>query len=231
MTSLRWDDPQLKMGTMVRGALWLLQVVGEGNTFTKDELREAFPGVSQADRRVRDLRDYGWLIYTSLEDASLSSETQRFISPGVAVWDPVARRVAAPDKTVSNVERRRILASDDYMCTVCGIAGGEEYADGTRQAAVLSISRRETVLPDGEVETLLVTECKRCRAGAGETPAQADTVLASIRDLAPEDRRRLALWVNRGRRGSTPLERAWSGYRRLPADARIAIMDELSSAD
>ncbi|MEU6319209.1 hypothetical protein [Streptomyces sp. NPDC047009] len=231
MTLPRWDDPQLKMGTMVRGALWLLQAVGDGNTFTKDELREAFPGVSQADRRVRDLRDYGWVIYTSSEDASLSAEAQRFVSPGVAVWDPAARRAAAPDKAVSNVERKGILARDDYMCTVCGIAGGEEYADGTRQAAVLSVSRMETVLPGGEVETLLVTECKRCRAGAREAPARADEVLTAIRDLAPGDRRRLALWISRGRRGSTPLERAWSGYRRLPADARAAITDELSSTD
>ncbi|MFI6566820.1 hypothetical protein [Streptomyces sp. NPDC050534] len=226
----RWDDQQ-KMGTMVRGALWLIQVVGAGNTFTKDELREAFPGVSQADRRVRDLRDYGWVIYTSSEDASLSADAQRFVSAGVAVWDPAARRAAAPDRAVSNVERKRILARDDYMCTVCGIAGGEEYADGTRQAAVLSVSRRETVLPSGEVETLLVTECKRCRAGAREAPARADEVLAAIRDLDPGDRRRLALWVNRGRRGSTSLERAWSGYRRLPADARAAITNELSSSE
>ena len=41
-----WDDPDSSAGTMVRGALWLLQVVGQGGVFTKNQLREAFPGVS-----------------------------------------------------------------------------------------------------------------------------------------------------------------------------------------
>ena len=77
---------------MVRGALWLLQVVGEGNTFTKNQLRDAFPGVSQVDRRIRDLRDYGWVVYSSTEDASLLREDQRFVKAGVPVWDPKARR-------------------------------------------------------------------------------------------------------------------------------------------
>jgi hypothetical protein len=39
-----WNDPKLKVGSMVRAALWLVEEVGEGNTFTKEQLREAFPG-------------------------------------------------------------------------------------------------------------------------------------------------------------------------------------------
>lgn len=52
----RWNDPDFAAGTMVRAALWLLDEIGEGNSFTKEQVREAFPGVSQADRRIRDLR-------------------------------------------------------------------------------------------------------------------------------------------------------------------------------
>nr|BFE76826.1 hypothetical protein GCM10020092_101270 [Actinoplanes digitatis] len=100
-----WDDPDFKGGTMVRAALWLVQVVGEGNTFTKEQLRLAFPGVSQADRRLRDLRDYRWSILTSTEDASLLAEEQRFLHVGVPVWDPAARRAAAPQNTMSAKEK------------------------------------------------------------------------------------------------------------------------------
>src|SRR4029079_19025372 len=108
--------PALSAGTMVRGALWLLQVVGEGNTFTKNQLREAFPGISQVDRRIRDLRDYGWVVYSSTEDATLLAEDQRFVKAGVAVWDPKARRAAAPQNPISSKDRQAVLARDGYMC-------------------------------------------------------------------------------------------------------------------
>ncbi|MHC5261359.1 hypothetical protein ACYSUO_26040 [Streptomyces sp. UC4497] len=215
-----WNDPDLKAGTMVRGALWLVQVVGEGNTFTKGQVRDAFPGVAQADRRFRDLRDYGWVILTSSEDASLMQEDQRFEKAGVAVWDPVARRAASPQKGMSAKEKQAVMARDDYMCTVCGITGGETYLDDSNQSAVLSVIRRETVLPGGRTESQAVTECKRCHTGSKGVAVRADEVLAEIEALESDDRRRLARWVERGRRGSTPLERAWNAYRRLPAEAR-----------
>ncbi|ARQ72538.1 hypothetical protein CAG99_21160 [Streptomyces marincola] len=211
---------------MIRGALWLVQVIGEGNTFTKEQLREAFPGVSQADRRLRDLRDFGWVILTSTEDATLLAEDQRFVKAGVPVWDTAARRAAAPQKSVTAKEKRSVFARDDYMCTICGISGGESYLDDSNQTAVLSATRRATVLPSGEEEVLLVTECKRCQAGGDGTPARADEVLKDIGALDASERRRLARWIERGRRGSTPLDRAWSAYRRLPAAAR----DEVRSA-
>ncbi|KUM91015.1 hypothetical protein AQI94_00770 [Streptomyces pseudovenezuelae] len=214
---------------MVRGALWLVQVVGEGNTFTKEQLRDAFPGISQADRRIRDLRDYGWVLFTNSDDARLVAEDQRFVRAGVPVWDPAARRAAAPQKTISNKEKQAVLARDDYMCTVCGVSGGEAYLDDSNQSAVLSVTRRETVLPDGREQTLLVTECKRCRAGSDGSPARADEAMADIRALDPGEQKRLRRWIERGRRGSTPLERAWNAYRRLPADARDEVRAALES--
>ncbi|MFF8971522.1 hypothetical protein [Streptomyces sp. NPDC014995] len=226
MTLPAWNDPELKAGTMVRGALWLIQVVGEGNTFNKEQIREAFPGISQADRRIRDLRDYGWVMLTSAEDATLTAEDQRFEKAGVPVWDPTARRAATPQKAVSNKEKQAVMARDHYMCTICGISGGESYHDDSNQTAVLSVTRRQTILPDGSEATLLVTECKRCRSGSDGRTARVDEALAEIKNLDPGDQRRILRWMERGRRGTTPLERAWNTYRRLPADAR----DELRSA-
>ncbi|MEU4735002.1 MULTISPECIES: hypothetical protein [Streptomyces] len=215
-----WNDPELKGGTMIRGALWLVQEVGEGNTFTKEQLREAFPGISQADRRLRDLRDFQWVILTNTEDASLMAEDQRFVKAGVPVWDPVARRAAAPHKRPTTKQTREVYERDGYMCTVCGIGGAEPYIDDSNQTAVLSVVQRATILPDGKEETLLVTECKRCRVGSNGQPVRADEVLAEIKNLDPADRQRLARWAERERRGSTPLERAWNAYRCLPWDAR-----------
>ncbi|NJQ14707.1 hypothetical protein HCN52_07065 [Streptomyces bohaiensis] len=213
---------------MIRGALWLVQAVGEGNTFTKEEVREAFPGVAQADRRIRDLRSYGWVIHTNTEDASLTAEDQRFVKAGAAVWDPVARRAAAPGKTITAKQIQAVLARDDYMCTVCGIGSAEAYLDDSNQTAVLSVTRRALVRSDGREEEHLVTECKRCRAGGGRA-ACADETLAEIKGLDPADQRRLVRWAERGRRGSTALERAWNSYRRLPAATQAEVLRTLDS--
>ncbi|MES9537546.1 hypothetical protein [Actinomadura sp. NPDC000600] len=212
---------------MVRAALWLVQEVGEGNIFTKGQLRDAFPGVSQIDRRVRDLRDYGWVILANTEDASLTAEEQRLARIGAAVWDPKERRAAAPRKAPSAKEIRAVMERDDFLCTVCGISGGEEYPDDPNKTAVLSVTRRTTVLPDGRKEVLLLTECKRCRAGSSDAPARADELAADVRVLDPADQRRLGRWIERNRRVSTPLDRVWSAYRRLPADARPEVLSVL----
>ncbi|MGA5731756.1 hypothetical protein ACPCI1_24330 [Streptomyces seoulensis] len=215
-----WDDRDLKAGTMIRGALWLVQVIGEGQTFTKEQIRSAFPGIAQADRRIRDLRDYGWVMLTNTEDATLTAEDQRFVRAGVAVWDPAARRAAMPQKAVSNKEKQAVMRRDHFMCTICGISGGESYHDDSNQTAVLSVIRRKTILPGSAEQVLLVTECKRCHSGSDGAAARADEVLEEIRQLDMGEQRRLLRWMERDRRGTTPLERAWNSYRRLPADAR-----------
>ena len=222
----RWDDPELSAGTMVRGALWLVQVVGEGSTFTKNQLREAFPQISQVDRRIRDLRDYGWVVYSSAEDARLSAEDQRFVKEGVPVWDPKARRDSAPQKAISSRERQAVLARDGYMCTLCGIAGGEPYPEDPVLTAVLSVSRRTLVLADGREERALVTECKRCRAGRDSNPISVGEAICAVRDLDPREQKQIAHWMQRGRRGRTGLDRAWAAFLRVPADQRQAVVDQ-----
>lgn len=212
---------------MVRGALWLLQVIGEGGTFTKNQLREAFPGVSQADRRIRDLRDWGWILHSSTEEASLLTEDQRFVKAGVAVWDPQERRKAAPRKAIPSKERSAVLARDGYMCTLCGIAGAEPYRDDPVMTAVLSVSRRRVRTLDGSEIEMLVTECNRCRSGQDNAPIRVSDVVATIDALSPGDRRRLLRWMERGRRGSTELDRAWEAYLRTPVTLRRKLAERL----
>lgn len=215
-----WNDPDTKAGTMVRGALWLVQEIGEGNTFTKRDVRVAFPDTAQADRRIRDLRDYGWIIHSSAHDATLHLEEQRFVKAGAAVWDPRARHAAAP-KTVSAKERMQVLDRDGFICTVCGISNGESYPEDENKSAVLSVSRRTVRNDDESTCQVLVTECALCRNGGTKDVRELGRFLADAQDLEPQDRRRLDRWIQRGRRGSTPLERAWTAYRLLPAEMRI----------
>lgn len=128
-----WDDP--KLGTMKAAALWLLGVVGQGNTFTKADVAEAFPGVSQADRRVRELRKHGWKIDTNREDASLGQHEQRFVAPGKPVWEP-GMASSTSSSSITEKRRREILIADGNMCRSCGVAGGEHYGDGLESAQI-----------------------------------------------------------------------------------------------
>ncbi|WP_221937370.1 hypothetical protein [Gordonia rubripertincta] len=227
MSQPTWDDPELSAGAMVRGALWLLQVVGEGNTFTKTQLRDAFPGVSQVDRRIRDLRDYGWVVHTNTEDATLLREDQRFVKAGVPVWDTKSRRAATQQKTISNKDRQNVLARDGFMCTLCGIAGGEPYPDDEVTTAVLAVSRRKIVDVDGVEAAEFVTECKRCRAGGLRDSVSVSDAIAAAGDLGPSELRRLVRWMKRGRRGTTELDRAWTSYLRLPPEQRKHVISRV----
>lgn len=225
-----WNDPALRAGTRIKVALWLLDEVGEGSTFTKAQLREAFPGVEQVDRRMRDLRDDGWVINTNREDPGLPPNTLLFAKAGDEVWNPRAsRRSSAPSLT--SRERAAVMAADDYMCTACGIAGGEEYPDSRRgETAQLSVSSRQEALPGGTSRQQFVTECKRCKAGAGaETAPALAEVLGGVDSLSPADREELAQWIRRGRRQPRRVEQLWTEYRRLPSSSREAVAERLRS--
>ena len=226
METPKWNDPNLKAGKMSRSALWLIQVVGEGNIFNKEQVRNAFPGISQADRRIRDLRKFGWLIDANTSDGSLASDQQRFVSRGISVWEP-GQRPASVIESVTAKQRAATFAADGFQCVVCGIAGGETYLDDLNQSAVLAVSRRQTLLLDGSSETQLVTECNRCRAGFGQQTDNLGDLALEVGSLDPDDRKRLARWIIRGRRGTTELDRAWSSIRRLPHESRVAMAQEI----
>jgi hypothetical protein len=219
-----WQDAGL--GTMKRVALWLVSVVGEGNTFTKEDLRAAFPGVSQVDRRMRDLRDFGWRIDTNREDEELDPHEQRFVKPGAPVWEPGRATRKSGTIAIGAARRREVLARDGNMCRSCGITPGEIYA-GTYEAAQLDIARREVVKPDGTKATELVTECKRCRVGGRALAVDLGKVLKAAAALDPAERSVLSDWVAADQREFSRLEQIWSDYRSLPEESRAQLRAEL----
>ncbi|MFI5522366.1 hypothetical protein [Streptomyces platensis] len=218
-----WTDE--KFGTMKRAALWLVSVVGEGNVFTKAQLRDAFPDTSQIDRRMRDLRGHGWRIDTNRDDVSLDPHEQRFVQQGEPVWEPGKGRAksAAP---VTATQRREILQRDGNFCRSCGISGGQEYA-GTYEVAQLDIARRQVKKPDGSAAVELVTECNRCRVGGRTLAADAGQVLNRLRRLGALELRVLAGWVAEDRREFSSLEQIWADYRTLPEESRAKVRQAL----
>ncbi|MYY13248.1 hypothetical protein GT204_31290 [Streptomyces sp. SID4919] len=211
---------------MKRVALWLIAVVGEGNEFTKADLRDAFPGVSQVDRRMRDLRDFEWRIDTNRDDPELDSHQQRFVKAGIPVWEP--GRSARPKGTtaIGANRRREVIAADGYMCRSCGITPGAEYSD-TSETAQLDIARRPVRKPDGTTRVELVTECNRCRIGGRSLEADLSRVLAAAAGLSPIERRVLTGWITADEREFSRVERLWGDYRSLPETSRTELRAEM----
>ncbi|MCA1219924.1 hypothetical protein [Streptomyces sp. 8L] len=223
MTQPSWTDSSL--GTMKRAALWLVAVVGEGSTFTKEDIKEAFPGVAQADRRVRDLRDHGWRIDTQREDLTLGPNEQRFVKAGVPVWEP--GKATKTSTALTQTQRREVLARDGHLCRSCGIAPGEMYA-GSYESAQLDIARRTVKQPSGGEKTELVAECNRCRVGGRGQAADLGGLLAGIKGLGSLERKMLAGWVSEDKREFSTVERIWADYRTLPAESRAKVAEALS---
>jgi hypothetical protein len=208
MTLPSWQDK--KLGSRARAALWLLAEVGEGNIFTKAALREAFPDVSQIDRRIRELRGHGWVINTSREDPEAKAPKHK--------------------NSLTATQRTKILHADNFVCRTCGVAAGDEYGDGLEQAQ-LNVARRKVIRPGGEVEYQFVTECKRCGAGSSGREVDEEAVLEMVEALSPIERQTLAGWMAADQRTLSPLDKLWGVIRTLPEDSRKAVaqaIDELN---
>jgi 5-methylcytosine-specific restriction endonuclease McrA len=205
-------------GTTKRAALWLATEVGEGEVFTKTMLRRAFPSVTQIDRRVRDLRDEGWIIQTNREDPSLERDEQRLAKVGGAVWEGSYKSVRVGQ--LSATERQAVFRRDGYVCCVCGISAGETYADSPLDRAKLLAARLESSAEDGERWR---TVCQRCHRGKPSIRQAAD-VLEALATIAPDDQTLFVAWVMDRNRPTSAADRLWSIYERLPDDEKMVVL-------
>ncbi|WP_243789320.1 hypothetical protein [Saccharopolyspora gloriosae] len=222
-----WTDRTY--GSMVRAALWLESEVGEGNIFSKKQLRDAFPEVAQIDRRVRDLRDRGWRIDTSREDPSLRQEEQRYARKGEDVWLRNRGKSAATGSLTAS-QRTKIMAADNHLCRSCGMAAGDFY-DGGVMSAQLDVARRRITLADGSTEIQLITECNRCRVGGRGKDADPAKVLDALDFLAPLERQIFAGWVKADNRKLNGIEKLWGLYRALPEESRTTVKRAVAPYD
>ncbi|MGI5398717.1 hypothetical protein ACQEVG_04510 [Streptomyces sp. CA-135486] len=228
MTLPHWQNG--KFGTKIRAALWLESEVGEGNTFTKAELRKAFPEVAQIDRRLRDLRDHGWRIDTSRDDPALKQEEQRYVTKGAEVWIPGQAKVARHKNSLSPAQRAKVWQNDSYLCRTCGIGAGEPYEDDSNVLSQLNVARRKIVLADGTVDHQMVTECKRCGA-VGEREVDLGELLGKVAGLSALEKEVLATWIDADQRTRGTLEKLWGVYRTLPVTSRTAVRQAVAGED
>lgn len=209
------DWQTFKGGTRSRVALWLLSEVGPGGVFTKADLRQAFPGVEQVDRRMRDLRADAWVIENYRVDRSLASDELRLVTIGGSVWDKAYR--SRSNVRPSAKERQETLLADGFACTTCGISGGEAFPDDAIRTAKLSVTRQQ--YPDNG--THLTTQCDRCLAGP--TSPDLRDLIDRVEKLDSQDAAVLANWMKNGRRPIRPIDIIWAHSRGLGPDQQASL--------
>ncbi|WP_280443284.1 HNH endonuclease [Nocardia brasiliensis] len=206
--------------------------VGEGNRFTKMELFEAVPGVAQADRRMRDLREMGWQIDNYKINPDLSPDQYLLRKIGVRI-DLGERPPATVRRSITGSKRRRILERDGGACQVCGITAGTTFPGELSRTAILTVGHLIPKERGGsDDDSNLRAECQRCNDEARDVtadPPDPGQVFTAARNLKGGRKMKAQLygWMLAGRREIGDVERVFLDWSRLPAGQRQTVMNRL----
>jgi hypothetical protein len=205
--------------------LWFSKEVGD--TFTMRELRttlgEDLDGKAEhLNRRLRELRDAGWLLASYKDDRQLPPDTYRVEEKGARLWIEEERRAQQVFRPSQRV-RRVVMDRDGSRCRVCGVGRGESYPGEPGSKAVLTIGHRvpqERLRSRGDADDLdnWRTECARCNETVRNQlpdPERYDELLAEIRQLKTAELRQLLTWLRAGERTRSRLDHAYDRARNL----------------
>lgn len=128
---------------------------GEGCVFSIEEMEMVIFGETgkkrvEIDRRIRELRKFGWVIDNYRTDKTLHSSEHRITRIGDDPNDPNNHRKV--ERCPAKV-RRVVFMRDGQRCTICGIGPGEEYPDWPDHYARLTIGRIVPGSKRGEIYT------------------------------------------------------------------------------
>ena len=225
------DERPVRRSSKVKVAEFLA-AVGEGNVFTKLQLFEGVPGVAQADRRMRDLRELGWKIDNYKTDPRLQPDEYRLTEIGTRV-DLGEQPKETPRPRISAARRREALDRAGSACQTCGMRANEPYPDED-QRAVLSVHIIDPTPPVDTELTNLRVECQRCNAGVrgGGTamPAPEDVLRRASGLGSREEKRRLYRLMQSGRPERDEVDLIFGEWLRLGRDDRVDVMLKLAGA-
>lgn len=205
---------------------------GEGGKFTKLQMNEAVPNYSQTDRRMRDLRQLGWVIDNYKVNPTLKPD--EYLVQKIGVRIDLGEKPPKPlRKSIGGAKRRRILERDGQMCVVCGVPAGQPFPDVPERRAVLTIGHIIPFARGGtDDESNLRAECQRCGDESRDNtvdPPTPDFVLTRARNVGGrKEKERLAKWMLAGRKSPDDTELVFLDWCRLPNADRLRVMQEFS---
>lgn len=216
-------------GAAKRVGHYLYSQVGEGKTFHVSTLREQIPGITQLDRRMRDLRKVGWVIRSYKDLGHLKPDELYLETIGDHVWEDGFKW---PEQGLNASTRRQVFERDGSRCFVCGIDFGSPYPHApsiVARGTVGHIVARERGGGD-DLENLR-PECHLCNEQARNltgTPVDIGLLQRKIRELSRAEKKLLAGWMLAERRQFNAAESLWIQYQQLPAAQKLQIRAELS---
>lgn len=198
-------------------AAWLYWNVDEGSTFTMPVLRDALDSSAEhLNRRLRSLRELGWVLPSYQDDRTLSTGQYRVEVKG---WWPGEGARPRTGGAVSQRIRRIVFDRDGSRCVICGVGSGEQYPGEPTSRATMTIGHRiAQALGGSDRPDNLRTECSRCnepRREEGRRPERFDEIFTEIRRFSREDLRTLHQWVVDGQRGRSKVDEIYDRLRSL----------------
>jgi len=224
-----WKNAEL--GSRTRVAHWLFAEVGEGNVFTKNDMREALPGIEQIDRRMRDLRPLGWVIRTYKDMRSLAASDLFLEKVGDRIWEPDYK---PPRRTpLSAATRRAVFERNGRRCMVCGVDLGSKYPDMPGLVARPTIGHWLPLDRGGTNDiSNLRPECHLCNETARNLTAQpldAELLKRRLKELPHSEKQQLLDWMNAGKRSFSRVEELWVEVSQLPDTRRDELRGFISA--
>jgi hypothetical protein len=170
-----------------RGAMKIiaerLSARGKGTVFKVADLEAMVQEATgrhrtEVDRRLRDLRAYGWSIASYKTDPILAVDELRVDKIGERVWESGWR--PAPGNSCPSGLRQSILHRDNSTCQTCGVRAGDTYCDNPEINARLTIARKIPATSGGEYSLRnCYVECARCNEQERDTYVHAIRLCAA----------------------------------------------------
>jgi hypothetical protein len=225
-----WPRRNQRFGTEPKLASWLNFNAKVGDVFTIRQLRKALGDAAgpstheHFNRRLRSLRRYRWIVFSSRDAGDLKPDQYRLQEIGAPIW---LGKSKYSGKGISDKTRRDVFDRDGHRCVLCGVGAGEPYPDQPTKLARLTIGHFVADSLRGPNDPAnLRTECSRCNEPLKEEARRsesADEISPKVRSLSRRDKMRLFTWMENGYRERDAVDRLFDQIRILPASQRDAI--------
>jgi hypothetical protein len=223
-----------RFGAEPKLAAWLTFNVDKGDVFTLRQLRRVIgePAKPNDDehfnRRFRNLRKYGWVVFSGRDEGDLKPDEYRLEKKGAPIWLGKSKYAG---KEVSEKMRRQIFDRDGNRCVLCGVGSGEPYPDkpGTKARLTLGHFVADSFRPARDPANYR-TECSRCNEPVKEEARRSESateIWPKIRGLSRADKTRLLTWLEKGYRERDTIDWLFDQVRILPAPQRDEIQAKL----
>lgn len=229
-----WPGMKRTFGGERKMAAWLAFHLNIGDTFTMPQVREALgsdavPNSQEhLNRRLRKLREDGWVLTTNQHDMSLANGIYRLDEKG---WHPSQGQRPRTESISKNMERA-VFQRDGSRCVICGVGRGEPYPGQPGTVASITVGHRQARAHKGSAKDMdnLETQCAMHNETVREEflPESVDSVLEDLSRLRRrEELEKLETWLTQRYRSRDRLDQVHDQIRALSPSERKSVLEEV----